>query len=270
MGSHEIRKEPEPMSGDVQLVQPYAGGKIVLKTFARFGGAIGSLTWNGVEFVDSHDKGRLWQVSTHFSTPTNGNAVEEDEAGMASDPAGKSTTGIIGVAHGANWVHTKVDPSLYFGGGKSRDTITEKVVTLGLPGHPNVIDWKMTVRLLTEQQNVTVEAPTCYLPPAFNKFYTYSKGAITPFEATKDGVWSAPGPLVVEDTAKKTALGFIGLSPSPTYAAWLNCLGANTTKLATYCHKENPGIGPQFYHTQLVVGPTQNVVATMKTLLPSA
>jgi hypothetical protein len=197
------------------------------------------------------------------------NNVEEDEAGMASDPAGKSTTGIISVAHGAHWVHTKVTPSMYFGGGKSRDTITEKVVTLGLPGYPNVIDWKMTVHILTEHQSVIVEAPTCYLPPAFDKFYTYSKGAITPFEATKDGVWPS-GPLVVEDTAKKTALGFIGLSPSPTYGAWLNCLGANTTKLSTYCRKENPGIGPQFYHTQLVVGRTGHVVATMKALLPSA
>ena len=64
------------MIGDAYIAGPaFAGSPVIIQTLGQFDGAIVSLTWNGVEFIDHYDHGRELQTSVHYGP------IEEDEAG---------------------------------------------------------------------------------------------------------------------------------------------------------------------------------------------
>jgi len=49
------------VSGDAELTGLIGGKPLVIRTTARLAGAIDSVRWDGVEFIDSHDHGRQLQ-----------------------------------------------------------------------------------------------------------------------------------------------------------------------------------------------------------------
>src|SRR5258708_5824181 len=59
---------PAPVApfGDATIRAKAGASEIVITTTARTAGAIHSLTWNGVEFVDSFDHGRQIQSASNF------------------------------------------------------------------------------------------------------------------------------------------------------------------------------------------------------------
>ncbi len=49
------------VSGDAELTGVVGGKPLVIRTTSRLAGAIDSVKWDGVEFIDSHDHGRQLQ-----------------------------------------------------------------------------------------------------------------------------------------------------------------------------------------------------------------
>ncbi|MCE2685056.1 MAG: hypothetical protein LW857_07850, partial [Verrucomicrobiae bacterium] len=49
------------VSGDAELAGTLGGKPLVIRTTSRLAGAIDSVRWDGVEFIDSHDHGRQLQ-----------------------------------------------------------------------------------------------------------------------------------------------------------------------------------------------------------------
>jgi FG-GAP-like repeat len=73
-----------------------AGSPIQIKTSGRDGGAISSLTWNGYEFINSHDQGRLlqsdYQAVTRDHPHWGGGLYNPTEGGSQDDSLNARTT----------------------------------------------------------------------------------------------------------------------------------------------------------------------------------
>ena len=53
------------VSGDAELRGAIGGKPLVIRTTSRLAGAIDSVKWAGVEFIDSHDHGRQLQSASN-------------------------------------------------------------------------------------------------------------------------------------------------------------------------------------------------------------
>ena len=85
---------PQPPPSDAVIRSPAGGSEIVITTTLRVAGAIHSLTWNGKEFIDSHDHRRQLQSASNLEV--DGTIFNETfnptEAGCERDMAGPTST----------------------------------------------------------------------------------------------------------------------------------------------------------------------------------
>jgi hypothetical protein len=88
--------EPEvgKVSGDAVIRAPAGGSEIVITTTSRVAGAIDSLTWDGREFIDSHDHGRQMQSASNLDLGGGffNECFNPTEAGSMHDGAGPTST----------------------------------------------------------------------------------------------------------------------------------------------------------------------------------
>ena len=84
----------ETVAGDAVIRAPSGGSEIVITTTSRLAGAIHSLTWNGREFIDSHDHGRQLQSASNLDLegPFHVETFNPTEAGSRADGAGPTST----------------------------------------------------------------------------------------------------------------------------------------------------------------------------------
>ena len=82
------------VSGDAELTGLIGGKPLVIRTTSRLAGAIESLKWDGVEFIDSHDHGR--QLQSAINADVNGvfhvECYNPTEAGSVVDALGRDLT----------------------------------------------------------------------------------------------------------------------------------------------------------------------------------
>src|SRR5689334_20638859 len=89
----EPRKAP---SGEAVIRGKFGSSEIVITTTDRLAGAIHSLTWNGKEFIDSHDHGRQLQSACSFDCASGKDFWAEcfnpTEAGARADGTGTKSS----------------------------------------------------------------------------------------------------------------------------------------------------------------------------------
>ena len=80
----------DEITGDVTIRAPVGESEIVITTTERLAGAIHSLTWNGIEFINSNDHGRQLQSASNFDAGSrfSGETFNPTEAGSRRDGAG--------------------------------------------------------------------------------------------------------------------------------------------------------------------------------------
>ena len=85
------------VSGEAQIRAEAGTSEIVITTTSRVAGAIHSLTWNGLEFIDSTDHGRQMQSAANFDA--NSRFVPETfnptEAGSRFDGVGTRSSSVL-------------------------------------------------------------------------------------------------------------------------------------------------------------------------------
>ena len=143
---------------------------------ARDAGAVCSLVFDGLEFVNDHDHGRQLQVAWFYNDL--GEAYNPTEAGADKDGVGpRSTSRLVSVQangnilqtvnHPAHWRHTSLpEKDRKNTAVVSKDTLTKKL-TLGYNGDPHVLVFDTTVAISTEltgplMNSIRIEAPTLY------------------------------------------------------------------------------------------------------------
>ncbi|MGI9177289.1 MAG: hypothetical protein ACR2IT_05470 [Pirellulales bacterium] len=232
-----------PVSGDAVIRGPAGGSEIVITTTSRVAGAIHSLTWNGREFIDSHDHGRQLQSASNLDAESTlfAETFNPTEAGCERDMAGPTSTSrliwlsaagrnLVTVNQMAFWLR----PGQASGGHPAKNTtalsnhLLQKAVRIGadhlpMPAREHAIRYAATFTLPADERHTeaTFEVLTGYMPAAFRVFHTI--GPDGTIGLLTDGPGEQPLPVMVSTADGGHAMG-----------AWSPAVARTTGKPATY------------------------------------
>lgn len=214
-----------PPSGESSIRAKAGSSEIVITTTSRLAGAIHSLRWNNMEFIDSTDHGRQLQSASSFDLGRPGSFWAEcynpTEAGSRRDGAGdRSTSRLEQLKATGSTLTTRSTMAYWLNPGErseGRPALNqsalsnhrlEKKVTIGLPGLPHAIDYQVTFHVPNGERYTMgqFEALTGYMPARFSRFLTWnpSTGKTAPLD---DGPGEQPLPVVFTMPDKTHAMG---------------------------------------------------------------
>lgn len=210
------------VSGDAVIRAPAGGSEIVITTTSRLAGAIHSLTWNGREFIDSHDHGRQLQSASNWDVDgeIHVETFNPTEAGCERDMAGPTSTSrllwlsasgrdLLTVNQMAFWLR----PGQTSGGHPARNStpvsnhLLQKHVTIGAEGLEHAIRYEVAFTVPADERHAqgAIEALTGYMPPEFRVFHGIRPdGSLEPLT---DGPGEQPLPVVVSTADGGHAMG---------------------------------------------------------------
>ena len=279
--------EDSTTSGDAVIWSEYAGSEIKITTTSRLAGAIHSLTWNGQEFINSHDHGRQLQSASNFDAGSRmiGETFNPTEAGSRYDGAGPtSTSRLLHLVAKGNSLQTTTQMGFWLrpgeksGGHPSKNTtrlsnhLLTKRVTIGYRNLPNVIQYNVTFGIPVGESHkyAQFEAVTGYMPPVFSRFQTVdlTTGKLS---ALSDGPGEQSQPIVFSTNSGSHAMGIY--SPDQPSAGFKNAGYGRWRFVAQKVVKWNcvfriqnaNGVTPGDYSFRsfVVVGELADVVKTM-------
>ncbi len=227
-----------PAPANNQLTRSVLGHPMTLKTFASLGGAIGSLTWNGQEFIDMHDHGRELQSASTFGYGCCYNPTEAggDFDGLGTEP---SSSQLLWYSPTTKGFEALTRMAFWYAPGKSADAWcynstpivanTSKIsndllyrnIEVGVDEFDNVIKYQTRFYIAPNQsanildgydrhQVGELEIVTGYMPPVFHKFEYYYPHFQELYPASDD--YSNGFPLVF--SPKTAALPWLPITPS--------------------------------------------------------
>ena len=178
------------VSGDAQIRAKAGPSEIVITTTSRLAGAIHSLTWNGLEFIDSTDHGRQLQSASNFDAGSRfvPETFNPTEAGSRFDGAGpKSSSVLLALTAKGRVLSTESQMAFWlkpgeksFGNPAKNTTVLsqhrlKKTVTLGVHGLPHAIGYDVTFTIPKTEHHryAQFEVVTGYMPPGFSKFWSF-------------------------------------------------------------------------------------------------
>ncbi len=228
---------PPAPTGDAVIRARAGGSEIVITTTRRLAGAIHSLSWNGKEFIDSHDHGRQLQSASSFDCGKPGEFWAEcfnpTEAGSRRDGAGpRSTSHLLRLHADGAELRTTTRMAFWLAPGEKSsgrpalnrtilsDHLVTKRVRIGYKTLPNVIEYDVTFYLPAGERHGygQFEALTGYMPPELSRFFK-----LTPegkLEKLDDGPGEQARPVVFATEAGGHAMGvFSPDQPSKGYEA---------------------------------------------------
>ena len=174
------------VSGDAEISGTIGGKPLVIRTTSRLAGAIDSVKWDGVEFIDSHDHGR--QLQSALNADVDGvfhvECYNPTEAGSVVDALGPKSTSrleFLSTKDGLLTTRTQMAywlaPGRKSGGHLAQNTtllsghILNKQVRIGRPGMDHVLDYKVTFTVPADRPHkfLQFEALTGYMPWSFSE-----------------------------------------------------------------------------------------------------
>lgn len=249
---------------DWVLTGSFGGKSVVVSMNKRFGAAIYSLKWGGIELLDSSDHGR--ELQTAWQLDGQGEGQNPTEAGGSYDNYACSTSVIFAGTPSPATFSSSVHPAywnVYNGQKTSPDTLT-KTVVLGYNGLANVIRHNITIILADNHTQMSVEGITGYMSRTMNKFYTL-QGEPMPLPTPPLTGWQMMGsdvPVIVANADGSRAIGCY--APTAGYA-WGTIGG--WPKFDSACFTKAPALaGSYSYVTYTVFGTLQDVVDSLKRL----
>lgn len=211
------------VSGDAEI----RSAAIVIRTTSRVAGAIDSLTWNGREFIDSHDHGRQLQSASNWDVDgvLHAETFNPTEAGSERDGAGPTSTSRLlwlsaagrdlqTVTRMAFWLR----PGQESGGHPARNSaplsnhLLQKHVRIGadhlpepLREHALQYDVTFTVPADERHRHGVFEVLTGYMPPELRMFHGLrDDGGLDPLT---DGPGEQRLPVIVSTADGGHAMG---------------------------------------------------------------
>ena len=174
------------VSGDAELSGAIGGQPLVIRTTSRLAGAIDSVKWAGVEFINSHDHGR--QLQSAINADVDGvyhvECYNPTEAGSVVDALGPKSTSrleFLSVKDGALSTRTRMAywlaPGMKSHGQLAQNTtllsdhVLAKQVRIGRPGMDHVLDYRVTFTVPADRPHtyLQVEGLTAYMPWSFSE-----------------------------------------------------------------------------------------------------
>lgn len=178
---------PAPVvPGEAELTGSVGGKPLVIRTTSRLAGAIDSVRWDGVEFIDSHDHGRQLQsaLNADFEGAFHVECYNPTEAGSVVDALGPRSTSrleFIAVQEGELVTRSRMAfwlaPGMKSHGQPAQNTELlsrhglEKRVRIGRPGMEHVLDYRVAFTVPADRPHryLQFEALTGYMPSTFSE-----------------------------------------------------------------------------------------------------
>lgn len=212
-----------PLSGDAELKGVIGGQPIVLRTTSRLAGAIDSVRWAGVEFIDSWDHGR--QLQSALNADVDGvfhpECYNPTEAGSEADGHGPRSTSrleAISVRDGVLSTRTRMAfwlaPGMRSQGRPAQNTtllsdhVLSKQVRIGRPGMDHVLDYRVTFTVPADRPHrfLQFEALTAYMPPMFSQELRFDAATSTLQPVPRQN-GEIPDPVVLSTPSGSHAMG---------------------------------------------------------------
>ena len=174
------------------LEKQYSGGGITEQSDLAAGGAIYSWTWNGIQFINTHDHGRYIQSAFFFKDNANqSEPYNPTEGGDESAPALNHGSPIaesyfqmgtgtqITRAVPEDYISTCLDENGQTGLDQNhvqlyQTTLIGKNLTLGWNGMSQVALYQAHIVLPNSVLVTAAQVPVAFLQPQFNQFYFYN------------------------------------------------------------------------------------------------
>jgi hypothetical protein len=190
--------------------------------YVRHAGAVGSLKWKGIEFINRSDHGRELQSAVSYDGL--GEADNPTEAGSQDDGGQPISSSLFfGIKSAGANLATKARMAFWkpFRGQTISTTFLAKDVTVGWQGFPNVVKYDVSIRVGEAHSRIGFEALTGYMPPSFDQFYTYRAKHLTPLASPSGDLAMAhqPLPIIVVDRKRGVAMGIWSAQPPRFYAS---------------------------------------------------
>ncbi len=234
--SQALIDSPPIVSGDASIAIDAGESKIVLTTTSRVSGAVDSLTWNGMEFVDSFDHGRQIQSASSFDNGRVGDYWAEcfnpTEAGARRDGTGPhSTSRLQHLSSSSKELASTVQMAFWLAPGEQSsgrpatnlselsDHQLTKRIRLGEYTSPHLIDFEVTFTVPSHESHsfAQFEALTGYMPENFSRFQKLNirTGRLEPID---DGPGEQSWPIVLSTESGSHAMGVY--SPDQPSLGW--------------------------------------------------
>ena len=191
-----LAETPLRVKGDAELSGQLGGKPIVIRTTDRLAGAIDSIKWDGVEFIDSHDHGR--QLQSALNADVDGvfhvECYNPTEAGSVVDALGPKSTSVLeflslkdGVLSTRSRMAYWLAPDMKSHGqlAQNRELLSNHVlskqVRIGRPGMDHVLDYKVTFTVPSDRPHkcLQFEALTGYMPASFSDEFRFDPKSST-------------------------------------------------------------------------------------------
>ena len=279
---------PDP-SKSAMISGVFRDSMIVLRATSRDAGAIDGLVWRGKQFINSEDHGRELQAAAAFSN-RHRECFNPTEAGSAKDGLGGSSTSrllslkvephrLTTATQLAFWLDPSdpkhcADSSAPKEGPLSHD-VYRKVVTIGVLGHENLIEFRSSFEIGDSRILGGFEAPTGYMPAEFSSFWIFDPRD-QKLEPESGDIAYQPKPIILSTTDKKYALGVYappGQGAQIGYGAQRFTgpkMASPTLKWNVFFIQNKVDPGPHDFTSYVIIGSLDDVSETLKTLTASA
>lgn len=194
-GGDPDEKDPERISMEYGVLK-------VSSNLTQFAGAIDSIIYDGKEFVNSFDHGRLFQTALQIDGY--GECFNPTEAGSFADGGRMESTSVLeSIGLGDNMLRTQVRAASWVvapdgnalcprgampNPRQPTDTLIYKRIEL-VSG--NKINWHVSIDCREAKEKVGVEILTGYLPEDFNALYSVNPKSL---KLTKRTTWKLDSP----------------------------------------------------------------------------
>lgn len=263
----------------------FKGLPVMLTATTRSAGAIESLQWGGMEFIDASDHGRHLQSAVSFD-----GLIECDnptEAGASRDGHGPSTSSsrLLSASVAGNVLRTRSQMAYWLRPGQKSpscgyvrsdlpaplsSTSLAKTVRF-LPGFGNVLEHRISFELARARSKAQFEALTAYMPEHFAAFYTYDF-ARDRFGPLSDGPGEQELPVVLATTDGTHALGLFTPQTArsdmtgPGYGRW-RFNAERVTKSNVVFRVKNAAAGSHRFVVYSVFGTLDDVRNSLRRLM---
>jgi hypothetical protein len=221
------------VNGDAEFSGFIGGKPLVIRTTSRLAGAIDSVKWAGVEFIDSHDHGR--QLQSAINADVDGvyhvESYNPTEAGSVVDALGpKSTSRLEFLSTKDGILRTRTQMAYWLAPGmkshgqlaQNRELLSNHVLTkqvrIGRPGMDHVLDYKVTFTVPADRPHkyLQFEALTGYMPMAFSEELRFDMKTSTLVPLPRqDG--EQRDPVVLSTPSGSHAMGVFSPARAPGY-----------------------------------------------------
>lgn len=276
-----------PPTGDAVIRGRAGPSEVVITTTARVAGAIHSLTWGGLEFLDSADHGRQLQSASNLDCGRRffPEVFNPTEAGSASDGAGPtSTSRLLSLRAEGDTLETTTRMAFWLRPGERSaghpayndtplsDHLLTKRVHIGHGNLPHAIEYDVTFTLPAGERHTLAqfEALTGYMPPAFARFWALDlpSGALSPLT---DGPGEQAAPVIFSTPDGAHAMGVYSPErPAPGYGRFRFPAEKVTKWNCVFRVRARDGgrvpPGPYHYRVYVAVGTLDDVRRTLTAL----